>query len=306
MLISFGLPVSGAWASPEAVREFARRAEELGYRGLWAFQRLLVGVGQEMAPVYHAVHDPLVALTWAAAHTSTIRLGVAVINLPFISPAYLAKQAGTLDLLSGGRFELGLGTGWSEPEFAATGSDPKPRGRRVEEYLAVLATLWNDRPAAFDGTLYRVPPSVMDPPPAQPGGPPVLLGGTAEVALRRAGRLAAGWVSSSRASLDDIRRGAQVVRQGAAAAGRDPDAVRIVVRGVVKAGEHDGRVPLSGDFSQVRAGARAYAEAGVTELFYDLNWDPLIGAPDADPRLARERAEEIITALAPAGITEPG
>jgi probable F420-dependent oxidoreductase len=306
MLISCGLPVSGAWASPEAVGAIARRAEELGYRGLWAFQRLLVGVDQELAPVYHAVHDPIVALTWAAAHTRTVRLGVAVINLPFLSPAYLAKQASTLDLLSGGRFELGLGTGWSEPEFAATGSDPRPRGRRVEEYLAVLNALWNDRPAAFDGTLYRVPPSVMDPPPAQPGGPPVLLGGTAEVALRRAGRLAAGWVSSSRASLDDIRRGAEVVRESAVAAGRDPDAVRIVVRGVVRAGEAAADMPLSGDFAQIRAGARAYAEAGVTELFYDLNWDPLIGAPAADPRLARERAEEIMTALAPGEMANPG
>lgn len=301
MLISFGLPVAGAWATPAAVAGFAARAEELGYRGLWAFQRLLVGVGQEMAPVYRGVLDPLLALTWAAANTTTIRLGVAVINLPYVSPAYLAKQAGTLDLLSGGRFELGLGTGWSEPEFTATGSDPKPRGRRTEEYLAALRTLWNDRPAAFDGSLYRVPPSVMDPPPVQLGGPPILLGGTAEVALRRAGRIAAGWVSSSRASLADIQRGAQVVRHAAEEAGRDPDRVRIVVRGVVQAGDHSEEKPLSGGFDQIRAGTQAYAEAGVTELFYDLNWDPLIGSPDADPGRARERAEEIITGLAPAG-----
>jgi probable F420-dependent oxidoreductase len=306
MLISFGLPVSGAWASPTAVAGFAVRAEELGYRGLWAFQRLLVGVGQEMAPVYRGVLDPLLALTWAAARTTTIRLGVAVLNLPYVSPAYLAKQAGTLDVLSGGRFELGLGTGWSEPEFVATGSDPKPRGRRTEEYLAALRTLWNDRPAAFEGSLYRVPPSVMDPPPVQPGGPPILLGGTAEVALRRAGRIAAGWVSSSRASLADIQRGVQVVRRAAEESGRDPDQVRIVVRGVVQVGQRVDAMPLSGDFAQVRAGAQAYAEAGVTELFYDLNWDPLIGSPDADPALARERAEEIITALAPADFTVPG
>ncbi|WP_250005805.1 TIGR03619 family F420-dependent LLM class oxidoreductase [Actinoplanes sp. M2I2] len=301
MLISCGAPVAGAWADPESLSRFAERAERLGYHGLWSFQRLLVGAEQRLAPVYQSVLDPLIALTWAAARTSTIRLGVAVINIPYVSPAYLAKQAATLDRLSGGRLDLGLGTGWSEPEFTATGSAPSPRGRRMSEYLEVLRTLWNDPVASFEGELYRVPPSTMAPPPAQPGGPPVLLGGTADVALRRAGRLAAGWVSSSRLTFEEIGRGTQIVRRAAEEAGRDPDSVRIVVRAVVRAGRRDDAVPLSGDWAQIRGGAELYAEAGVTELFYDLNWDPLIGAPDADPGVARERAEEILTALAPAG-----
>jgi probable F420-dependent oxidoreductase len=265
MLISLGLPVSGAWANPSSIAGFAMRAEELGYHGLWTFQRLLVGVDQQMAPVYQSVLDPMLALTYASVRTTSIRLGVAVINMPYVSPTYLAKQAGTLDVLSGGRVDLGLGTGWSEVEFAATGSDPRPRGRRTEEYLAVLRTLWGDRVASFDGEFYRVPPSTMAPPPVQPGGPPVLLGGSADVALRRAGRIAAGWVSSSRASLDDIRRGARVVRRAAEEAGRDPDSMRIVVRGVVLAGRRDGDTPLSGDWGQIRTGAQLYAEAGVTD-----------------------------------------
>ena len=236
MLISCGCPVAGVWADPLSLPGFAMRAEELGYHGLWSFQRLLVGADQDLAPVYRSVLDPMLALTYAAARTTAIRLGVAVINLPYLSPAYLAKQASTLDVLSGGRFDLGLGTGWSPVEFAATGSHPSPRGRRIEEYLAVLRTLFTDRVAAYEGSLYTLPPSTMDPPPVQPGGPPILLGGTAEAAMRRAGRIAAGWVSSSRASLADIQRGAQVVRRAAEEAGRDPDTVRIVVRGVVQAG----------------------------------------------------------------------
>jgi probable F420-dependent oxidoreductase len=299
MLISCGCPVSGAWADPMSVTGFAMRAEELGYHGLWSFQRLLVGADQDLAPVYRSVLDPMLALTYAAARTTQIRLGVAVINLPYVSPAYLAKQATTLDVLSGGRADLGLGTGWSDVEFAATNSDPNPRGRRTEEYLQVLRTLFTDRVSAFRGEFYTVPPSTMAPPPVQPGGPPILLGGTADPALRRAGRIAAGWVSSSRASLQDIARGTQIVRRAAEEAGRDPDAVRIVVRGVVQAGRRDESLPLSGDWAQIRANAQLYAEAGVTELFYDLNWDPLIGSPDADPRAAGERAEEILTALAP-------
>src|SRR5919107_6395796 len=248
MLISFGLPVSGAWADPMSVTGFAMRAEELGYHALWAFQRLLVGDGQPMAPVYRSVLDPLLALTYAAARTTEIRLGVAVINLPYVSPAYLAKQATTLDVLSGGRTDLGLGTGWSDVEFAATNSAPNPRGRRTEEYLQVLHTLFTDKVSAFRGEFYTIPPSTMAPPPVQPGGPPILLGGTAESALRRAGRLAAGWVSSSRATLADIQRGAQIVRRAAEEAGRDPDRMRIVVRGVLWTGA------LTGSWAQIRDG----------------------------------------------------
>ena len=299
MLISCGAPVSGVWAEPLSVSGFAMRAEELGYHGLWTFQRLMVGRDQDLAPVYRSVLDPLLTLTYAAARTTRIRLGVAVINLPYVSPAYLAKQAITLDVLSGGRADLGLGTGWSDVEFAATGSDPSPRGPRTEEYVQVLRTLFTDEVSEFTGRFYTVPPSTMAPPPIQAGGPPILLGGTADTALKRAGRISAGWVSSSRASLEDIRRGTQIVRRAAEESGRDPDAVRIVVRGVVQAGRRDEDVPLSGDWAQIRANAQLYAEAGVTELFYDLNWDPLIGSPGADPRVAAERAEEILTALAP-------
>ena len=75
-----------------------------------------------MEPVYHSVLDPMVALGYAAARTSRIRLGVAMINMPFVSPAYLAKQATTVDVLSGGRLDLGLGIGWMPEEFAATGA----------------------------------------------------------------------------------------------------------------------------------------------------------------------------------------
>jgi probable F420-dependent oxidoreductase len=288
MLISFGCPVSGAWAEPETLTSIARHAEELGYHGLWAFQRLLVGRDQDLAPVYHSVLDPIVALTWAAAATSRIRLGVSVINLPYVSPAYLAKQAGSLDRLSGGRFDLGLGTGWSEVEFEATGSDPKPRGPRTEEYLEVLKALFSAEEAEFAGRFYRVPPSRMLPAPGRVGGPPVLLGGTAEVALRRAGRLAAGWVSSIR-----------IVRESAEAAGRDPDSLRIVVRGVVQAGRRDEAIPLSGDWAQIRAGAERYAEAGATELFYEPNWDPRIGGLDSDPRAAADLGAEVLAGLAP-------
>ncbi|MEP7026305.1 MAG: LLM class flavin-dependent oxidoreductase, partial [Actinomycetota bacterium] len=108
MKIGFGAPVSGAWATPENLASFAVRAEQAGYASLWSFQRLLVPDGSGMDPVYQSVLDPYAALAYAAAVTRTIRLGVAIVNLPFVSPASLAKQAASVDVLSAGRHDLGL------------------------------------------------------------------------------------------------------------------------------------------------------------------------------------------------------
>lgn len=292
MRIGLGAPVSGAWATPENLARFAARAEELGYDSLWTFQRLLAGADDELAPVYRSVLDPMIALGYAAAHTSRIRLGVAVVNMPFVAPVVLAKQAATLDLLSGGRLDLGLGNGWYAVEFAATGASPARRAARAEEYVRVLRTLWTDEVASFAGEFYTVPPSRMVPRPVQPGGPPILLGGVVPAALRRAGRIAAGWLSVSATDLDRIAEPIAVVRD--ASPGGAP---RVVVRGVVRAGERAGR--LSGTYDQIRADVAWLGEQGVTELYYDLNWDPLIGNPDVPPDAATARAAEIITALAP-------
>jgi probable F420-dependent oxidoreductase len=329
MRIGFGLPVAGSWAQPQAMASFASRAEELGYDSLWAFQRLLVPAADEPAPVYRSVLDPLISLGFAAAHTSKIRLGVSIVNLPFVSPALLAKQASTLDVLSGGRLDLGLGIGWSPVEFAASGADLARRAARAAEYLAVLHTLWADEVSEFHGEFYEIPPSRMWPKPVQRPGPPVLLAGMVPAALQRAGRLAAGWLSSSRADLATIGAQAAIVRQGAEQAGRDPASVRIVCRGVVRAdaasapsashapdnggtggqgsagGAAGQRMPLTGSYEQIRADVAWLGEQGVTELFYDLNWDPLIGSPDADPDRAAERATEILQALAPGHAAAP-
>jgi probable F420-dependent oxidoreductase len=246
----------------------------------------------------------MVALGFAAARTSRIRLGVAVLNLPYVSPAVVAKQAATLDVLSAGRHDLGLGVGWMPEEFEAAGASMARRGARAEEYVAVLHALWADGVSRFSGEFYSVPACQAEPNPVQPGGPPILLGGTAEPALRRAGRIADGWLTSSRADLSQIGKGIEVVRSAAREAGRDADALRIICRGVVRAGEEaaaeDGsRLLLSGSYDQIRADADWLAGQGVTELFYDLNWDPQIGSPEADPAAAVQRAGGILDGLAP-------
>jgi probable F420-dependent oxidoreductase len=304
MDIGFGLPVSGTWATPHYISHFATRAEKAGYASLWTFQRLLVPEGSGMEPVYQSVLDPVAALAYAAAVTTSIRLGIAVINAPFVSPGYLAKQAASVDVLSGGRLDLGLGLGWMPEEFAMTGAPMQRRGARTAEYVRVLRALWGEQPGEFRGEFYEVPRGFALPRPVQPGGPPILLGGTAPVALRRVGRIADGWVTSSRADLSAIAESIAIVHEAAAAAGRDPSALRVICRGVVHLDEPaadaaGGRRLLSGSSDQIRADVGWLAGQGVTEVFYDLNWDPLIGSPDADPSAAADRAAGLLDALAP-------
>ncbi len=299
MKIGFGAPVSGAWATPDNLLYFTTRAEELGYDSLWTFQRLIVPAGYHGDPVYSSVLDPLVALGFVASRTSRIRLGVALINAPYLSPAYLAKQAATVDVLSGGRLDLGIGLGWSAPEFQATGAEMEHRGARLREYVAAMRTLWADDPATFEGRFYRVPPSLALPRPVQRPYIPILIGGSAPAALRRAGRLADGWISRSATDLSRISAPIAQVRAGAEAAGKDPSAVRIVVRGVVRPDAPPDR-PLAGSYAKIREDVAWLESEGVTEVFYDLNFDPEVGSPEVPEAAARERAETIMNELSPA------
>ena len=305
MDIGFGAPVAGVWATPRNLTEFARRAERIGYRSLWTFQRLLVPVASGMAPVYHSVLDPLVALGYTAAVTSSIRLGVAVVNYPFLSPLLLAKQAATIDVLSGGRLDLGVGIGWLPEEFTGSGATMAARGARTEEYLSAMRVLWSGENGGFHGSRYEIPPGRQDPPPVQRPGPPVLIGGMSRAAMERAGRIADGWVTASSADLSKIAEYAKIVQETAAAAGRGP--LRIVCRGVVRAGEPvkssvtGDRQLLSGSFEQIREDTAWLESCGVTEVFYDMNWDPLVGDPAADEGRAVLRASEVLEALAPDG-----
>ena len=302
MQLGFAAPVSGSWATPENCVELARRAEELGYTSLWTFQRLmspLDGDAPVLAPAYQSVHDPLAVLAYLAGQTTRVRLGVAVVNLPYYAPPVLAKILATIDHLSDGRLDAGLGIGWLPEEFEAVGVPVARRGARAEDFIRCLKAIWTDEIVEYRGDFYRVARSRIDPKPVQKPHPPVLLGGTAEAALRRAGRVAAGWISSSRADLSRIGDSVAVVRDAAVAAGRDPEELRFVCRGVVKvrAGE---RAPLVGSIEEIRADLGGLAERGITETFVDLNFDPEIGSSDADPGASMGRAREVLEALAPA------
>jgi probable F420-dependent oxidoreductase len=306
MKLGVGVPVSGSWATPQTMRLVAKRAEDLGFASLWTFQRLLYPAdpgpdATRWPPVYRSVHDPLMTLAYLAGQTSSIRLGVAVLNMPFYSPLTLAKQATTLDVVSGGRLDLGLGIGWSELEYAATRAPTDERGARAEEFLTMLDAIWTSDVVEVRGRFWELSGVRVEPRPVQQPRPGLLLGGHAPAALRRAGRLADGWVSSSGQDLAALPRAIETVRQGAAEAGKDPDGVRVVVRGVarVRPAGAERRRPLSGSYDEIRADLDTLRGHGVTETFLDLNFDRTIGAVDADPDDSARRALELLETLAP-------
>ncbi|HET6818797.1 MAG TPA: TIGR03619 family F420-dependent LLM class oxidoreductase [Mycobacteriales bacterium] len=301
MQIGFGIPVSGSWATPENIVEISRKAENLGYASLWSFQRTVFPADDSIAAPYRSVHDPLAISAYVAAVTERIRIGIAIVNLPFYAPIVLAKTLTSIDLLSDGRLDAGLGLGWNPDEFAAAGVPMERRGARADDFVACLRAIWSpDEIVEHHGEFYDVPRGKVDPKPAQRPHPPILLGGSAEPALRRVGRIADGWISASRFEAAKVPAAVETIRASARDAGRDPAELRVVIRGSVKVRETDEETPLTGTVEKIRRDMAAYADAGATELFVDLNFDEQIGNPQADPNESMRRAHAALEAFAPA------
>jgi probable F420-dependent oxidoreductase len=283
--LGFGLPVAGGWATPEALVAVARRAEALGYRAVWTFQRLLYptapreeyyGAPGPWPAAFASVMDPLAVLAFVAASTRTVRLGVSVLVMPLYQPVVLAKQLATLDVLSGGRLDVGLGLGWSSDEWEASGTPTARRGARADEFIRCLRAVWTDDPVEFRGEFYRVPRARVAPRPVQRPHPPLLLGGYHPSVLRRAATLCDGYTGGN-IPLAELTATVRRVRDCAAAAGRDPGRFPIVCRGSFnltpeKLGAD--RRALWGSAEQIRDDLARYAAAGVTQIFLEPNFQP--------------------------------
>ena len=171
MKIGVSVPNIGPVATPEAVKTVAQKAEALGYNSLWTVERLLWPVNPKLPyPVtpdgslpeeYKYTLDPLDTLTFAAAHTSTIKLGTSVLDMPYYNPVMLARRLSTIDVLSKGRLRVGLGLGWSPDEMEATGADMKVRGARADEFIQVLKAIWTTDPAEYHGKFFSLPKSYI-------------------------------------------------------------------------------------------------------------------------------------------------
>jgi probable F420-dependent oxidoreductase len=185
----------GATSHPDALVAAARLAEDAGFDSVWAGEHIVLPDPQRppspMDPRDPAL-DSIVALTWAAAHTSTIRLATGILILPQRNPAVIAKQVATLDVLSGGRVMLGVGAGYLEPEFRALGTDFATRGAVTDEYLDAIAALWYDDRPAYHGRFVDFAGIDAHPRPVQ-RPLPIVVGGHSPAAYRRAVARAHGW-----------------------------------------------------------------------------------------------------------------
>jgi probable F420-dependent oxidoreductase len=211
-----------------------------------------------------------------AAATTTIRLGTSVLIMPFYSPVVLAKQLATLDVLSRGRLNVGLGIGWSEDEYEAVGMPFKQRGRRGDEFLRCLDTIWTNDVVAFEGEFYRVPRCRVEPKPVQKPRPPITIGGYGSKVVRRAVELGDGF-SGGNMPLTAVEPLVREVRDAASALGKDPNLLHIVCRGnyrVYDTPQGMDRRPLWGSLDEIREDIRRYADAGLTELFLEANFIP--------------------------------
>lgn len=222
-------------ADPDHAATLAVAAEAAGYDSLWAVQHVVMPVEHASEYPYSAggtvpggtavaIPDPLVWLAWAGARTSTILLATGVLVLPQQHPLVVAKQAATLDRLTGGRLLLGVGAGWLREEYDALAADFDGRGQRMDECMQVLRLAGEPGPTEFHGAQVSFAPVWVEPKPAR--RIPLLIGGHSVAAARRAGRLADGFFPLS-CQGEPLEQLVGVVRESAEQAGRDPRSIEI-------------------------------------------------------------------------------
>lgn len=223
MDIGLFVPLSSFNANAGFLRTLGPAVEERGFESMWVPEHAVLFDDYQSSYPYApdgkmpggadaGVLEPFTALSYLAAVTDRVVLGTSICLIPQRNPVYTAKQVADLDLLTGGRVALGVGIGWLREEFDALNVPFAERGRRTDEYLQVMKSLWCDPISSFDGSLYRLPPTRMYPKPAQSPHPPILVGGESRAAMRRAARHGQGWLSFNRlpddcpAALGDLDR----------------------------------------------------------------------------------------------------
>jgi probable F420-dependent oxidoreductase len=218
---------------PAAFRAYFARAEELGFDSAWA-QEQMVGSGWPQL-------GPVEAMTYAAACTERMRLGCVVFVSTLYSPVHLAKSLSSLDQLSRGRIDIGVGTGGKGRPFAAFGVDPRRYVARFTEGLALMKALWTEQSVTFDGEFWQLKDATMEPKPFQKPYPPVWFGAAAPTALRRAVRLGDGFFGAGSSPTARFAEQVQVVRGALAEAGRPAGDFPIAKRVYVAVDDDAGR-----------------------------------------------------------------
>jgi probable F420-dependent oxidoreductase len=259
--IGLFVPLSGFNASASFLRTLGPAVEERGFESVWLPEHVVLFDEYESSYPYAedgrfpgggdvGIVDPLVGLTYLAAVTDRIRLGTGICLIPQRNPVYTAKHVADLDVLSGGRVDLGIGIGWLKEEFDALNVPFEQRGKRTDEHIAVMRSLWTEPTSSFDGDLYTLPPARMYPKPVQ-DPVPIHVGGESRAAMRRAARHGQGWFSFNRRP-EDLPPALGELDEVLAAEGRS---------------RRDLVLSVSPYFQTLQDGdVQAYAEAGVDRL----------------------------------------
>ncbi|WMN02134.1 LLM class F420-dependent oxidoreductase [Rhodococcus erythropolis] len=238
--MKFGITFAntGHLSEPAVATEFAKVAESLGFESLWASQHVVIPADHVSPCPYTQtgrmpggddvlIPDPLVWLGYIAAATDTIRLATGTIIVPLLNPVVLAKQLATLDYLSGGRLEFGIGLGWLKEEFEAIGVPFEDRGARADEYISAMRALWTHPVASHHGKYINFDNCILRPSPAQQSIP-IHIGGNSVAAARRAGSFGDGFLPMTR-DTTTLKSLSIEMRNAAIAVDRDLDDIEITV-----------------------------------------------------------------------------
>jgi probable F420-dependent oxidoreductase len=272
----------GTGAHRPVIDAVAAAAQSSGFATLWSGEHVIMvdssssrypysSDGQIAVPSTADWIDPMIGLSFAAAATSTIGIGTGVLLLPEHNPVVIAKQAATLDSLSGGRLTLGVGIGWSHDEFDALGVPFARRAARTEEYIAAIRTLWREDVASFAGEFVRFDSVRINPKPVRERRIPIILGGNSDSALRRVAASGDGWYGFNLEGVDEVAERLAYLEARCQDTGRDIARLRLAVAL---------RQPQRSDIATL-------PDLGVDELV-------IVESPPADPR----RAAGWVSALA--------
>lgn len=290
MKIGAKLPHSGELAMRRPPAEMARELEDAGFDSIWVSDHVVFPVetssrypfapdGKPTWPFDTPYLEPMVVLGAVSAATKRAFIGTSVTIAPMRNPVLLAKQAASIDVMSGGRLVLGVGAGWLREEFEALGADFEHRGAVLDEWIEIMRACWTGRAGPLHGRHYSIPTTIHTlPTPATPL--PVLVGGMSNAALRRAATIGDGWLGQlavTNLSIPVIETSIDLMRAEAKKAGRDPSELRAVIRVTGAAGNPEGLAPL----------LPYVAGAGATGVIVDVDWT----AADGPARAYRTLSE---------------
>jgi probable F420-dependent oxidoreductase len=272
MRYGVAIPHANRFASGPALDRMAAIVEDLGFDSLWTSDHIIVPEGSGYIPEH--MLEPLAALSYLAARTTHVTLGVSVLVIPYRDPVFTAKHLSTIDVLSGGRLVLGVGIGWLKEEFDALGASYDERAAQTDEYLEVIRNLWESETSSYDGRWKHYDNMRMFPKgaPDRRGTIPIWVGGNTGPAHRRAARLGDGWhpINMSPAELEV---GVIAYRAACAATGRTPGPV--CLRHMPNRPGGEARPVLTGNPDEQASDIRAYAAAGLDELMLSMPWRSL-------------------------------